>query len=90
MGDMADFIMSNAMEDPEFQFYGGNNTRVLKQCRFCGTKELHWGVVGSKGEEKWRLHDKDNNEHYCMGGVVVIRELLNKKRDKHGINKKRI
>ena len=46
--------------------------RVLKQCIFCGTKELHWGVVGSKGEEKWRLHDKDNNEHYCLGGVVAV------------------
>jgi len=66
MGDVADDNYWDS--DLEFKYFGKSNVTHLKICRYCGTKELHWEIK----DDKWRLYDKDNNEHYCMGGVVVV------------------
>lgn len=67
MGDIADHLIANFMDYPEDQ-WGESERPLLKTCRYCGTKGLHWGMI----DGRWRLHDKDGNAHYCMGGVVVV------------------
>lgn len=77
MGEIADDMLANFMESGEWYDNIGSERPILKTCRFCGTKGLHWKLVEAKNTEKWmkskwRLHYKDGKRHYCMGGVAIL------------------
>jgi hypothetical protein len=60
MGDIADWLMSNELdewEDSGPRFQDPSNVR----CKYCGETHLRWAIV-SHG---WRLVSRKNTIHSC-------------------------
>ena len=56
MGDIADWMLDQALEQGLYE-YGG-----LKTCRCCGQSDLHWGQLDNG---KWVLVTASGQLHHC-------------------------
>lgn len=63
MGDMADMLIDQMMDDPfEMEREDGDGPAAwTKTCRCCKMEGLHWG----RAEGKWRLFGMDDKIHVC-------------------------
>lgn len=67
--DYLEFDISSHSLDPdspmshlyEYDFITPNAPIKTATCKHCGTKNLKWKMI----ENKWRLHDQNNNIHQC-------------------------
>jgi len=61
MGEMADWIIDNAMDDlGEWQ-----NEEHSVECKYCGEENLYWEEFEVKDKSKWRLVDDEGVIHCC-------------------------
>lgn len=73
MGDMADLLIEQTIDDWEDDGYGPAPRRVLR-CRQCGKRDLNWQQI--KGV--WTMFEKNGKVHICGGyepPIEVLREI---------------
>lgn len=67
MGDIADYLMDQAM-DIDGDFYYSRQYRVTVKtdikCKYCGERNLSW----FSSEGRWRLKNMDGEMHSCLKG----------------------
>lgn len=69
MGDMADMLIDQMMDDPyEMEREDGDGpSQTTKTCRCCGVSGLHWEPANESSPKKpvWRLFDMERRIHVC-------------------------
>ena len=66
MGDMADWIIENGIDDCvyDLDLHDGFEMRS-KRCKYCGKDGFVWINQGTKKSPRWRLMTKTGKLHSC-------------------------